>query len=75
MMANGDFVVADIHTQPTDEAGNIVGKVLHVGTGSINSALIVAQDPADGCSTAYIGPVGSYYEHITDNFKRLTDSD
>ncbi len=75
MMAYGDFVVADIHTQPTDEAGNIVGKVLHVGTGSVNSALIVAQDPADGCSTAYIGPVGSYYEHITDNFKRLTDSD
>ena len=25
--------IADVHTQPTDEAGNWVGKVLHVGTG------------------------------------------
>lgn len=28
-----DPVVADVHTQPTDEVGNEVGKVLHVGTG------------------------------------------
>lgn len=75
MMAVGDYVVADVHTQPTDLDGNIVGKILHIGTGKVNSALIVAQDPTDGCSTAYIGPVGSYYEHITDNFNRLTDTD
>lgn len=70
-----NYVVADVHTQPTDLAGNIVGKVLHVGTGKVNMALIVAQDPADGCSTAYIGPVGSYFEEITDNFERLSDEE
>ena len=28
-----DPTIADVHTQPTDEAGNPVGRVLHVGTG------------------------------------------
>jgi hypothetical protein len=74
-MTQPNFVVADVHTQPTDLYGNIVGKVLHVGTSKVNMALVVAEDPSDSCSTAYIGPVGSYYEHITDKFKRLTDEE
>ncbi len=74
-VADPNFIIADVHTQPTDEAGNMVGKVLHVGTGKVNMALIIAQDPADGCSTAYVGPVGSYYEYITEDFKRLTDKE
>lgn len=69
------YVVADVHTQPTDRAGNIVGNVLHIGTGYINTALIIAEDPADGCQTAYVGPVGSYYEYVTSNFNRLTDDE
>src|SRR5690606_39097823 len=28
-----DPTIADVHAQPTDEAGNMVGRVLHVGTG------------------------------------------
>jgi hypothetical protein len=67
-------VVADIHTQPTDEAGNPVGRVLHVGTGPVNMAVLVASGP-DGMETSYIGPVMSYYEHVTLNFKRLTDEE
>jgi len=70
-----DYVVADVHTQPTDEHGNMVGNVLHVGTGQINMALIIAVDPVDQCTTAYVGPVGSYYENITSNFERLTDEE
>lgn len=70
-----DFMIADVHTQPTDEAGNMVGKVLHVGTGKINLALIATNDPSDNCMTAFIGPVGSYYEYTTQNFVRLTDEE
>ncbi len=67
-----DYVVADVHTQPTDEAGNPVGKVLHVGTGPLNLCVIYNENE-DGEETAYVGPVMSYYEHISLNFKRLTD--
>ncbi|MBC8124246.1 MAG: DUF3160 domain-containing protein, partial [Candidatus Kapabacteria bacterium] len=70
-----DHIIADVHTQPTDEFGNIVGRVLHVGTGYTNMAIIIAEDPTDKCLTAYAGPVGSYYEHITENFNRLTDQE
>jgi hypothetical protein len=70
-----DFVVADVHTQPTDEAGNIIGKILHVATGKINTALVLADDPRDGCVTAYVGPVGSFHQHETMNFERLTDEE
>lgn len=70
-----DFIVADVHTQPTDEMGSMVGRVLHVGTGYVNMMIVVAEDPADKCLTSYIGPVGSYYEHVTEKFNRLTDQD
>lgn len=70
-----DFVVADVHTQPTDEMGNDVGRVLHVGTGYVNLMIVVAEDPSDKCLTSYIGPVGSYYEHATEGFTRLTDQE
>lgn len=70
-----DFVVADVHTQPTDEMGNNVGRVLHVGTGHVNVMIVVAEDPSDKCLTSYVGPVGSYYEHATEGFTRLTDEE
>ena len=70
-----DHIIADVHTQPTDEFGAPVGRVLHVGTGKINMAVVAANDPQDGCLTAYVGPVSSYYEHITENFSRMTDQE
>jgi hypothetical protein len=69
-----DKVVADVHTAPTDADGNMVGWVVHAGTGPINMMVVVCSHP-DGESTAYIGPVMSYYEHISTNFKRLTDEE
>ena len=70
----GDYLVADVHTQPTDEFGNVVGRVLHVGVGMINLGMFLADSPSDGYQPmAYVGPVMSYYEAITDNFDRLTD--
>ncbi|MFP4529311.1 MAG: DUF3160 domain-containing protein [Candidatus Kapaibacterium sp.] len=69
-----DYVVADVHTAPTDEAGNMVGWVWHVGTGHINLLVVKAKD-AEGREIAFAGPVMSYYEHVSTNFKRLTDEE
>lgn len=67
-----DLVVADIHTAVTDAFGSRVGWVLHVGTGPVNMAVVTAEVPGEGL-TAFVGPVMSYYEHLSINFKRLTD--
>lgn len=63
--------IADVHTQPTDEAGNLVGKVLHVGTG-IPRLMVVTVDNCTG-SHAYVGLASSYFETVTQDFKRLDD--
>jgi len=67
-----DMVVADIHTSPADESGNLVGWVLHVGTGPVNMAVVTANVPGEG-EVAFVGPVMSYYEHLSTGFERLTD--
>lgn len=69
-----DMVVADIHTCPTDASGAPVGWVMHAGTGPVNLAVITTKAP-DGRTISYIGPVMSYYEHVSTNFKRLTDEE
>lgn len=69
-----DLIVADVHTAPTDAHGNFVGWVMHVGTGAVNLAVVTCSD-GEGNSTAYVGPVMSYHEHVTTNFERLTDED
>lgn len=69
-----DYVVADVHTTPTDEAGNIIGAVWHVGTGPINVGIFIAENE-NGQRTAFAGPMMSYYEHWSMNFKRHTDEE
>ena len=66
-----DPTIADVHTQPTDEVGNMVGKVLHVATGKPRLAVITV----DTCvgPRAYAGLVSSYFERVTENFERLDD--
>jgi hypothetical protein len=64
--------IADVHTQPTDESGNPVGRVLHVGTGSART-MVVTVDTCSG-PRAYVGPVSSYYEVVTEQFQRLDDA-
>ncbi len=69
-----DYVVADVHTQPTDQFGGVVGRILHVGVGNVNLGVFLADSPsADYRPMAFVGPVMSYYEKITDDFDRLTD--
>jgi len=72
--AEYDYVIADVHTQPTDDAGNIVGRVLHVGVGEVDLGIFLTNSPSDDYQPmAYVGPVMSYYETITENWDRLTD--
>lgn len=69
-----DYIIADVHTAPTDAAGAPVGWVYHVGTGRINLGVIVAPRE-DGTPTAFVAPMMSFHEHVTTNFERLTDQE
>ncbi len=71
---DSDFIVADYHTAPTDENGNMVGWVKHAGTGLVNLAVVVAKLP-DGNSVTFTGPVLSFHEITTTNFLRITDEE
>jgi hypothetical protein len=66
-----DTLVADVHTQPADEGGTMVGKVLHVGTG-FPRLMVVTFDTCSG-PRAYAGVVSAYHETVATNFDRLTD--
>jgi hypothetical protein len=69
-----DYLVADYHTAPTNEAGVFVGWVAHSGTGPVEMAILNAVLPS-GKNVAFIGPVSSYFEYTTTNFLRLTDEE
>jgi hypothetical protein len=73
-MLKQDFLVADMHTSPTDEMGNSVGWVKHCGTGPVNMGVWITKLPGVG-EVAFSGPVMSYYEYTTTNFFRLTDQE
>lgn len=66
-----DLTIADVHTQPADAGGSIVGHVLHVGT-AFPRLLVTTVDTCVG-PRAYAGVVYSYHERITKDFERLTD--
>ncbi|WP_437809047.1 DUF3160 domain-containing protein [Sorangium sp. So ce1078] len=68
-----DPTIADVHTQPTDEGGAPVGRVLHVGTG-LPRLMVVTADPC-GTPRAFVGLASSYFEKITENFERMTDEE
>jgi hypothetical protein len=71
-----DYTIADVHTQPYDEGGSLVGNVLHAAVGKINLGVFLTESPSDGYKPmAYVGPVVSYYQKVTSDFKRLTDEE
>jgi hypothetical protein len=71
-----DHIVVDVHTQPTDEGGNDVGKILHVGTGNINLGIFCTGSPsADYEPMAFIGPLMSFHDSITEKWKRFNDEE
>lgn len=73
---NWDYTVADVHTQPTDQWGNLVGHVLHVGNGYINNGVFLAPNPANPEQLmAFAGPVSSFHYEVTSDFLRYTDQE
>ena len=68
-----DALVADVHTAPTDAAGQPTGSVLHVGTGRVRYLVVVVEGGSG--PVAYVGPVYGYHELTTEGFERLTDVD
>lgn len=66
-------IIADVHTQPTDEVGTMVGKVLHVATGKPRLLEVEIETPQG--SRTFRGFVASYYEHTTTSFERLNDQE
>ena len=71
-----DFTVADVHTQPTEYMGPVVGNVLHVGNGKINMGIFLAENTCNpGQIMAFAGPVSSFYTEVRTNFERLTDQE
>jgi hypothetical protein len=69
-----DPTIADVHTQYTDEGGNVVGRVLHVGAADPRLMIVTANTSCSGPS-AYAGLAFSYHELVTENFQRLNDQD
>lgn len=69
-----DPTIADVHTQPTDEVGTPVGRVLHVGT-TWPRTMVVTFEDCEGKPRAYVGLSSSYHERITEGFQRLTDEE
>lgn len=69
--------IADVHTQPTDATGNVVGKVLHVATGRPRLFSVFLPGSSGGTCTPreYRGFVSSYDEVITAGFQRLSDEE
>lgn len=65
--------IADVHTAPTDEEGNERGWVAHVATG--HPVLMVMTVPQCDGTRAYVGPISSYHEVLTEGYTRLTDSE
>ena len=68
-----DPTIADVHTQYTDEGGNVVGRVLHVG--AADPRLMITTINTCSGPNAYAGLAFSYHELVTENFQRLTDMD
>lgn len=65
--------IADVHTQPGDEGGSIVGNVLHVAIG-YPRLMITTVDTCQG-PRAYAGVAFAYHEQVTSDFKRLNDQE
>jgi len=62
------FVVADVHTVPSEKM------VKHVGTGPFNLGVWIANND-ENKPVAFVGPALSYHEYTSTNFLRLTDEE
>ncbi|MCA9546007.1 MAG: DUF3160 domain-containing protein, partial [Myxococcales bacterium] len=68
-----DRLAVDIHTQPTDEFGEVVGRVLHMATGDVR--LMIATVESCTGPRAYVGPVYATHRFDTEGFERVNDQE
>jgi hypothetical protein len=68
-------IISDVHTQPTDENGNPVGKVLHVATAAPRMMVVTIKHDGGEHTRTYRGFVSTYAETTTEKFKRYTDEE
>lgn len=68
-------VIADVHTNPNQDPPLAPPRVVHAATGPVALAVCVVDQPED--TTAYAGPVFTYYERVTEGLplQRLTDEE
>ena len=59
-LSNAKYTIADVHTNPGGVTTNPPA-ILHVGTGR-HHLMVFTRDSCEG-ATAYVGVVGSFYEH------------
>jgi hypothetical protein len=64
-----NLTIADVHTQPADAGGTLVGNVLHVGTG-FPRLMVTSVDTCMG-PRAYAGVVYAYHEDDRDELRAL----
>jgi hypothetical protein len=69
-----DYLVADIHTTPSDCFGAMHGWVKHVGTGPVDMGVFIAKIPG-GQLCAFAGPLLSFRDYTTNDWLRLTDEE
>ncbi|UCF07462.1 MAG: DUF3160 domain-containing protein [Thermoplasmata archaeon] len=67
-------IIADVNTDPGSDSPPMPPRVLHVGSGYVETLIVLYQMP-DGSFTFAVGPVYSYYEFPQLGFTRLTDDD
>ncbi|HEX3760204.1 MAG TPA: DUF3160 domain-containing protein [Kofleriaceae bacterium] len=68
-------VIVDVHTQPTDQDGDPVGRVLHIATGAPRVIAIRIAHDGGAHTQTYRGLVSSYGELVTEGFQRVTDEE
>jgi hypothetical protein len=69
-----DYLIADIHTTPSDCFGAMNGWVKHAGTGPVDMGVFIAKIPG-GQTCAFTGPMFSYRDYTTSGWLRLTDEE
>lgn len=69
----GAPTITDVFTQPLDEQGNTVGRVLHVATGDPRMIAITIQHDGGAHAQTYRGFVSAYTEQISERFVRFDD--
>jgi hypothetical protein len=68
-------VIADVHTQATDRAGGVVGRVLHIATANPRMFVVTIAHDGGAHAQTYRGVVSTYSELVTTGFHRMTDEE